>query len=181
MGAEHVSFLNEMSLGSRSPVPADGSSGEIAGISYRIHGSGDPLVLLPLWLAPSQWDPLVRRLSQEYSTITLGGPAVTAVGTAADEERDPLMDRRAFVGALALGTLSAPRVTFGQATHKVYRIGILNSSEKTSDITGSQTRSSSINALLSGLQGLGYVYGRDFVTEPRGGGEQARALFRPRC
>ena len=34
--------------------------GEIAGISYYIRGSGPPLVLLPLFLAPSQWEPLNR-------------------------------------------------------------------------------------------------------------------------
>jgi SAM-dependent methyltransferase len=32
-----------------------------------------PLVLLPLFLAPSQWEPLIPRLSEKYRTITLGG------------------------------------------------------------------------------------------------------------
>ena len=49
--------------------------GEIAGISYRIRGVGPPLVLLPMFLAPSQWEPLVPRLSERYCTITLGGAA----------------------------------------------------------------------------------------------------------
>jgi len=49
-------------------------SGEVAGISYRIEGSGPPLVLFPLSLAPSQWDPLLPRLREHFSTITLGGP-----------------------------------------------------------------------------------------------------------
>ena len=53
--------------------------GEIAGISYRARGAGPPLVLLPLFLAPSQWEPLVRMLSQHYCVITLGGAELGAV------------------------------------------------------------------------------------------------------
>ena len=53
--------------------------GEIAGISYRIRGAGPPLVLLPLFLAPSQWEPLIPRLSKKYCTITLGGTELGAV------------------------------------------------------------------------------------------------------
>lgn len=48
--------------------------GEVAGISYRVEGSGPPLILLPLALARSQWEPLLSRLSQRFSTIVLGGP-----------------------------------------------------------------------------------------------------------
>ncbi|HEV8614703.1 MAG TPA: methyltransferase domain-containing protein [Methylomirabilota bacterium] len=53
--------------------------GEVAGISYRIVGSGPPLVLLPLWLSPSQWEPIVGRLAERYTTITLGGPELGGV------------------------------------------------------------------------------------------------------
>ena len=53
--------------------------GEIAGISYRVRGAGSPLVLLPLFLAPSQWEPLIPRLSEKYCTITLGGTELGAV------------------------------------------------------------------------------------------------------
>jgi ubiquinone/menaquinone biosynthesis C-methylase UbiE len=56
-----------------STMPPAETEGEVAGISYRIRGSGPPLVLLPLWLSPSQWEPLVPRLSEQYCTITLGG------------------------------------------------------------------------------------------------------------
>ena len=52
-----------------------GLSGAIAGITYRIQeGDGPPLVLLPLSLASSQWDPLLPRLSTRCRTIILGGP-----------------------------------------------------------------------------------------------------------
>jgi len=50
-----------------------GGEGEVANISYRVSGSGPPLVLLPLGAAPSQWDPLVSRLSQGHTIIRLGG------------------------------------------------------------------------------------------------------------
>jgi len=54
--------------------------GEAAEISYRVRGVGPPLVLMPLDLAPSQWEPLISTLSARYCTITLGGPLVGAVG-----------------------------------------------------------------------------------------------------
>jgi putative ABC transport system substrate-binding protein len=79
------------------------------------------------------------------------------------------MDRRAFIGGLALGILAAPRVTRAQPARKVYRIGIL-SLRATPDLVGPQPRSPSIQALLRGLRELGYVYGEHFVTEARGGG-----------
>jgi SAM-dependent methyltransferase len=53
--------------------------GEVAGISYRIRGAGPPLVLMPLDLAPAQWEPLIPQLTVQYCTITLSGPALGAV------------------------------------------------------------------------------------------------------
>ena len=64
----------------RIPTTATtGGEGEIAGISYRIDGRGPALVLMPLSLAPSQWDPLVARLAQHYTVIRLGGPHLGVV------------------------------------------------------------------------------------------------------
>jgi ubiquinone/menaquinone biosynthesis C-methylase UbiE len=54
--------------------------GEAAGISYRIRGAGPALVLMPLDLAPSQWEPLIPTLGARCCTITLGGPLLGAVG-----------------------------------------------------------------------------------------------------
>ena len=48
-----------------------------------------------------------------------------------------IMDRRAFIGSLALGPLAAPRAALAQAARKVYRIGILGSGT-TSDMIGPQ-------------------------------------------
>lgn len=60
------------------PLQGGAASGEIqgavAGITYHSQGEGLPLVLLPLSLASSQWDPLLSRLSMRCRTVTLGGP-----------------------------------------------------------------------------------------------------------
>jgi ubiquinone/menaquinone biosynthesis C-methylase UbiE len=55
--------------------------GEVAGISYRVQGAGSPLVLLPLSVAPSQWEPLLPLLSRQHCTITLSGPALGMVAS----------------------------------------------------------------------------------------------------
>jgi ubiquinone/menaquinone biosynthesis C-methylase UbiE len=78
IGSAMMGFLD------RHPVPAVSlpeREGEAAEISYRIRGTGPPLVLMPLDLAPSQWEPLISTLGRRYCTITLGGPLLGAVGT----------------------------------------------------------------------------------------------------
>jgi ubiquinone/menaquinone biosynthesis C-methylase UbiE len=57
------------------------ATGEIAGISYRVQGRGSPLVLLPLSVAPSQWEPLLPQLTKQHCTITLSGAALGMVGS----------------------------------------------------------------------------------------------------
>jgi putative ABC transport system substrate-binding protein len=78
------------------------------------------------------------------------------------------MDRRLFVGSLAVGILTVPRVAPAQPVRRMYRIGILGSSAPTSEMVGPQHRNPTVGALLRGLHQLGYVYGEHFVTEPRG-------------
>jgi SAM-dependent methyltransferase len=80
LGAAMLQFL------ARIKPPVDRASalvpegeGEIAGISYRVRGAGPPLLLCPLFLAASQWEPLIPLLSERYCTITLGGAALGAV------------------------------------------------------------------------------------------------------
>src|SRR5262245_20182173 len=53
--------------------------GEVEGIDYRVRGAGTPLVLFPMALAPSQWEPLIPMLAAHYCTITLGGAALGMV------------------------------------------------------------------------------------------------------
>jgi SAM-dependent methyltransferase len=70
--------------------------GEVAGISYRARGAGPPLILLPLGLAPTQWDPLLPRLAERYCTIVLGGAHLGVVASL--EERGRTRGYRSLVG-----------------------------------------------------------------------------------
>jgi 2-polyprenyl-3-methyl-5-hydroxy-6-metoxy-1,4-benzoquinol methylase len=80
LGAAMLCFLAQINpSGARGSVLLREVDGEVAGISYRIRGAGPPLVLLPMFLAPSQWEPLVPLLSEKYCTVTLGGAALGAV------------------------------------------------------------------------------------------------------
>ena len=81
IGSAMMEFLARIDRGrmGRAVTLAEGER-EIADISYSVRGSGPPLVLLPLALAPSQWQPLLAVLSARYCTITLGGPALGMVG-----------------------------------------------------------------------------------------------------
>jgi SAM-dependent methyltransferase len=101
LGTALQAFLAELTqqqgLSPLAGPPAAGA-GEVAGISYRIQGAGPPLVLLPLGLAPSQWEPLLPTLSQDYCTITLGGPLLGAAATL--EERAATAGFLGMVGAL---------------------------------------------------------------------------------
>jgi putative tryptophan/tyrosine transport system substrate-binding protein len=75
------------------------------------------------------------------------------------------VDRRAFMGHLGLGTLAA----VAQLPRKVVRIGILGFAGTTAEMAGPEPRRPSVREFLQGMRELGYLYGRDFVTEPRGG------------
>jgi SAM-dependent methyltransferase len=48
-------------------------------IWFSVQGEGPPLVLLPLALAPSQWDPRLADLSKLFCTIQMRGPHLGAV------------------------------------------------------------------------------------------------------
>ena len=86
-----------------------------------------------------------------------------------------MMNRRAFIGGVALGTLALPPTTPAQPARKVYRIGLLGGFE-TSGMVGPQPRNPFVNALLRGLRELGYVYGEHFVTEPRSAEDKPERL-----
>jgi ubiquinone/menaquinone biosynthesis C-methylase UbiE len=75
IGAAMIDFLARNEAGENtSAANLSQGEGEIAGITYRARGSGPPLILLPIALAPSQWQPLVPMFAERYCTITLGGP-----------------------------------------------------------------------------------------------------------
>lgn len=77
------------------------------------------------------------------------------------------MDRRSFICCLA--ALSASRTTVAQPARKIARIGIISSGFTTAEMRGPDPDNATVTAFLRGMRELGYEYGKDFVTEPRGG------------
>jgi hypothetical protein len=76
--AELVTALTELLGRNQSgqrirPLSSTETQGEVAGITYQIRGEGEPLVLLPLGLPPSGWQPLIDAFSARFCTIRLGG------------------------------------------------------------------------------------------------------------
>ena len=88
--------------GTPREVPAEGIC---AGISYRVAGEGPALVLLPFFLAPSQWDPAIPRLAEHFTVVMLGGPHLG--GVASLEDRAQMLTYQAMfrtlIDALAPG------------------------------------------------------------------------------
>ena len=64
-------------------------TGTHAGITYRIDGAGPALVLLPFFLAPSQWEPALPALAERFTVVTLGGPHLGGVAMLEDRARAP--------------------------------------------------------------------------------------------
>src|SRR5437763_2502315 len=65
------------------------AEGSHAGISYRIEGSGPALLLLPFFLAPSQWPPVIPELARHFSVVTLGGRHLGGIAALEDRARMP--------------------------------------------------------------------------------------------
>jgi len=78
-----------------------------------------------------------------------------------------LVDRREFIARVTLAAVAMSGAASAQQARKIYRIGILGLG-KTTDMSGAQPSWPSTKALLGGMQELGYVYGEQYVTEPRG-------------
>jgi ubiquinone/menaquinone biosynthesis C-methylase UbiE len=82
IGATMTDFLADMDQRTATkPVALAEGQGEVDGISYQVQGAGSPLVLLPLSVAPSQWEPLLPQLTRRHCTITLSGPALGMVAS----------------------------------------------------------------------------------------------------
>ena len=79
-------FLGKRTADVPTSVPREGIH---AGISYRIDGAGPALMLLPFFLAPSQWAPAIERLARQFTVITLGGAHLGGVATLEDRARAP--------------------------------------------------------------------------------------------
>jgi ubiquinone/menaquinone biosynthesis C-methylase UbiE len=114
IGATMTDFLGhiDQKTGTR-PVALSEGRGEVDGISYHVQGAGSPLVLLPLSVAPSQWEPLLPQLSRQHCTITLSGPALGMVGSL--EARGHTAGYLSVVGRL----LDAAHLTPGEVVLEV--------------------------------------------------------------
>ncbi|HYZ42958.1 MAG TPA: methyltransferase domain-containing protein [Stellaceae bacterium] len=86
-----IAFLDRQAANGRSPAAPrfTGAEGRHAGISYRIEGSGPALMLLPFFLAPSQWAPAISRLAERFTVVTLGGPHLGGVASLEDRAQMP--------------------------------------------------------------------------------------------
>lgn len=82
------SFLCEGRPGAppTEPVP---SSGSHAGLNWTAEGRGPALLLLPFFLAASQWTPVVASLARRFTVIRLGGAHVGGVATLEDRASMP--------------------------------------------------------------------------------------------
>jgi SAM-dependent methyltransferase len=70
-------------------APAIAGSGEHAGITYRIEGSGPALLLMPFFLAASQWAPVRPRLAEHFTVVTIGGRHVGGMAMLEDRASAP--------------------------------------------------------------------------------------------
>ncbi len=79
-----------------------------------------------------------------------------------------MMDRRAFIAAMAAGPLALSRAAAADA-QRIHRIGILIPGATTSELAGPETGNAAVKALLRGLREHKLVYGEHFVTAALGG------------
>jgi SAM-dependent methyltransferase len=86
-----VAFLDRMAAkGHIAGAPhSDRTEGTHADISYRVEGSGPALILLPFFLAPSQWNPAIPRLAERFTVVTVGGPHLGGVASLEDRAQMP--------------------------------------------------------------------------------------------
>ncbi|HEY3909146.1 MAG TPA: methyltransferase domain-containing protein [Stellaceae bacterium] len=95
-----IAFLSRLSApGHAAQAPRQiEAEGTHAGITFRICGSGPVLILMPFYLAPSQWEPAIARLSREFTVVVLGGPHLG--GVASLEDRAGMRSYQAMFHAL---------------------------------------------------------------------------------
>jgi SAM-dependent methyltransferase len=87
VAATMIAFLAAAPAVASAALPS--RSGAHAGLTYRIEGAGPPLILLPFFLAPSQWDPAVPDLARHFTIIRLGGAHIGGVAALEDRARAP--------------------------------------------------------------------------------------------
>src|SRR5437868_4130435 len=121
VGADRSAEIAAAMTGFLQRHPADApraatAEGSHAGISYKIEGSGPALLLLPFFLAPSQWAPVIPALARHFTVVTLGGRHLG--GIAALEDRASMPTYRAMFRTLI--DLIAPKP--GEAIADMIRV-----------------------------------------------------------
>ena len=79
-----------------------------------------------------------------------------------------MIDRRTVFGWIGATAVGWPTAVRAQTTRRATRIGIISVGGPSADMTGPLPSNRNVRAFLRGMAELGHVFGRDFVTEPRG-------------
>lgn len=111
----YLSFLDDVAVTTTNASELLISDrGEVAGISYQIYGAGPPIVLLPLFLAPSNWQPVIEKLSSAYQVIVLGGAHLGAVA---------ILESRSGSSTYLAPLTAALETASVQSTHRILEVG----------------------------------------------------------
>ena len=87
-----------------------------------------------------------------------------------------MINRRTLLASMGAAALAWPGRARTQPARKLVRIGIVSIGGPSDEMTGPLPRNRNVRAFLRGMAELGYVFGRDFVTEPRGTDRQVIEL-----
>jgi SAM-dependent methyltransferase len=89
--------------GRAADVPNAAGESSHAGVTYSIAGSGPALILMPFFLAASQWAPAVPELAKHFTVIIIGGRHLGGVAMLEDRASMPSYRAmfRGIVDALA--------------------------------------------------------------------------------
>jgi SAM-dependent methyltransferase len=86
---ELIEAMEVFLAGHAADIPKAAGAGEYAGVTYRIEGSGPALILMPFFLAASQWAPAVPELAKHFTVITVGGRHLGGVAMLEDRAAMP--------------------------------------------------------------------------------------------
>jgi SAM-dependent methyltransferase len=103
---EVVEAMTGFLAGHPADAPTASGAGSHAGVTYRVEGSGPALILLPFFLAASQWAPAVPELAKHFTVVTVGGRYVG--GVAMLEDRASMPSYRAMFRNLVEALAPAP-------------------------------------------------------------------------
>jgi len=103
LGADRADIVDRIAahataIGGADTAGGPEQSGEIMDIRYRAFGSGPVLLLTPMALAPSQWEPLLPALAERFRVVALAGAKLGMLALL--EERAALADWRRMCASL---------------------------------------------------------------------------------